>query len=169
MTDATVIDPAAWLERTQPGFEHVSAEERAAIRDFALLWSLYEGTVLGTWGNAGTIVADVTSLKASGRLTLNSIREPIEHFRSRYFDGTELTYAYGMLYLRPNDQPNLVERVVRKQSDDEVEILSAVMIIVLRLRNNLFHGLKWAYDMRDQLENFRSANQVLMAVMDMHR
>jgi hypothetical protein len=145
--------------------------ERGAIRDFSLLWSLYEGTVLDASGSARTIVRNVNALKERGRLSLDPIREPIEHFLWRYFDGTELTHAFGMLNLRQNDQPDLVERVVRRQSQDEAEILSAILIIVLRLRNNLFHGMKWAYGIgiRDQLKNFRSANQVLMAVMDMHR
>lgn len=61
-----------------------------------------------------------------------------------------------------------MERVVRRQSQDEAEILSAILIIVLRLRNNLFHGEKWTHGIRDQLRNFQIANQVLMAVMDMH-
>lgn len=169
MTDETSMDPLAWLEKTQPGFEQLRAEERDAIRDFSLLWSLYEGTVLEKSGSARAIVADVKSLKQGGRLTLDRIRQPIEHFLSRYFDGADLTYAYGMLHLRHNDRPDLVESVVRRQSQDEAEILSAILIIVLRLRNNLFHGEKWTYGIRDQLKNFQSANQVLMAVMDMHR
>lgn len=48
-------------------------------------------------------------------------------------------------------------------------MLSAILIIVLRLPNNLFHGTKWAYGIREQLKNFQNANRILMAVMDMHR
>jgi hypothetical protein len=168
VTDEISMNPLAWVEKTQPGIDHLSAEKRDAIRDFLLLCSLYEGTVLAKSGSARAIVADVNSLKRDGRLMLDRIREPIEHFLSRYFDGADLTYAYGMLYLRRNDRSDLVERVVRRRSQDEAEILSAILIIVLRLHNNLFHGEKWTYGIRDQLRSFQSANQVLMAVMDMH-
>ena len=92
----------------------------------------------------------------------------MEHFLSRYFNGDGLTHAYGMLNLRRSENADLVERVVRGQSNDEAEILSAMLIIVLRLRNNLFHGMKWAYGIRDQFANFQNANRILMAVMDMH-
>jgi hypothetical protein len=167
----TVVDanPLTWLENSQPGFADFGDEERSAIRDFTLLWSLYEGTILKTSGSARAITSDVKSLREIGRLSLDPIAVQIEHFLSRYFDGGELTDAYGMLNLRSNDQPDLVERVVRRQSRDEGEILSAILIIVLRLRNNLFHGIKWVYGIRDQLKNFQNANRVLMAVMDMHR
>jgi hypothetical protein len=33
------------------------------------------------------------------------------------------------------------------------------------LRNNLFHGVKWAYGIRDQRSNFEHANQALMAAI----
>jgi hypothetical protein len=166
VTDA---DPMSWLEKSQPGFDRVGDEERGAIRDFCLLWSLYEGTLLDASGSARAIIADTESLKETGRLHLDPIKAPIEYFLSRYFDGRELTHAYAMLYLRQSDQPDMVERVVRRQSQDEREILSAILIIVLRLRNNLFHGMKWAYGIQDQFRNFHNANRVLMAVMDMHR
>jgi hypothetical protein len=169
MNAAAGLDPMSWLEKTQLGFDQVSKKERDAIRDFSLLWSLYEGTVLGASASARAIIADVDSLNTNGRLSLDLVRAPIEHFLSRYFDGKELTYAFSMLYLRPNDHAALVNRVVRRHSQDEAEVLSAILIIVLRLRNNLFHGLKWAYGIRDQFKNFRSANHILMAVMDMHR
>jgi hypothetical protein len=162
-------NPMAWLEKFQPGFADFSDEERGAIRDFCLLWSLYEGTMLHNSASASAIVNDVKSLKESGRLNLDPIKTPIQYFLSRYFDGEELTYAYAKLRLRRNDQTDMVERVVRRESPDEAETLSAILIIVLRLRNNLFHGMKWAYGIRDQLKNFQSANRVLMAVMEMHR
>jgi hypothetical protein len=162
------MHPMSWLEKTAPGFDQLNADERAAIRDFLFLWSFYEGTALNTSGGAAAIVADVNRLKEAGKLNLDSIAAPIEYFLSRYFNGNGLTYAYSMLHLRQNDMPHLVEAVLRKQSQDVAQILSAILIIVLRLRNNLFHGEKWAYGIKDQLNNFRNANAILMAVMDMH-
>jgi hypothetical protein len=41
--------------------------------------------------------------------------------------------------------------------------------LMLRLRNNLFHGVKWSYEMKGQLDNFQNANDVLMAVIDLHK
>ena len=44
-----------------------------------------------------------------------------------------------------------------------------MFIVVYRIRNNLFHGMKWAYGMRGQLENFRHANAVLIKALEMDR
>ena len=120
MTTKASEGPVAWLEKTQPGFDQISEEERGAIRDFSLLWSLYEGTVLNSAGSAGAIIGAVNSIQERGRLNLDSVRPAIKYFIERYFDGNDLTYAYQMLFLRQNDRPDLVERVVRKQSQNEV-------------------------------------------------
>lgn len=162
------MDPTAWLEKAAPGFEELATDERSAIRDFSFMWSLYEGMILNSSGSAGAIIDDVNWLRNRGSLHLGSIQASIEHFLTRYFDGADLTHSYKKLFLRQNDCPDLVERVVRRQSLDEAEILSAILIIILRLRNNLFHGVKWSYGIKGQLMNFQNANHILMAVMEMH-
>jgi hypothetical protein len=163
------MDPARWLVKSAPGFDLLSAQERKAIRDFALLWSLYEGRVLDTAGSADAIIQAVGSLKRRDKLTLKPLHAAITHFSARYYDGADLTPDFFGLHLRANDHQALVEKMVRGLSSDDAEILSAVLIIVLRLRNNLFHGAKWVYGLRGQLGNFRNANDVLMSVIDMHR
>jgi hypothetical protein len=42
MTASPNMDPISWLEESQPGFDQIGKDERDAIRDFSLLWSLYE-------------------------------------------------------------------------------------------------------------------------------
>jgi len=127
------------------------------------LWTVYEGTVLQASGSAAAIILTVDSLKSRGRLSLDPFRPAIEYFTGRYFDGSDLTEAFHGLHLRSNDRRELVENVLRGKSSDDAEILSAVLIIIYRLRNNLFHGVKWSYGIKDQLENFRNANAVLVA------
>ena len=163
------MKPAAWLEKTAPGFDLLSGSERDAIKDFSLLWTLYEGTVLQSSGSAAAIIRAVGLLKSSGRLSLDPFRPAITYFTARYFDGSDVTDALHGLHWRPNDRRELVERVLRGKSSDDADILSALLIIVYRLRNNLFHGVKWSYGIKGQLENFRNANAVLMAAMEMHQ
>jgi hypothetical protein len=87
------MNPVAWLERTAPGFDLLSGPEREAIKDFSLLWTLYEGTILHASGSADSIMRAVGSLKSRGKLSLDPFRPAILHFTGRYFDGTELTDA----------------------------------------------------------------------------
>jgi hypothetical protein len=128
------MDPAVWLEKTVAGFNLLSEPERAAIKDFALLWTVYEGTVLNASGNAGSIIKTVGSLKTDGKLSLEPVRLPIRYFIGRYFDGVELTSAFRELHLRRNDRPDLVENALRGKSNDGAEILAAILIIIFRQR-----------------------------------
>jgi hypothetical protein len=162
-------DPTRWLEESAPGFDQLSAQEREAIKNFALLWSLYEGRVLNTQGNAINIIQAVESLKKQGKLTLAPFRPAIDYFSKRYYDGTNLTPDFDGLEFKKPDRRSLVKSVVRGQSSDDAEILSAILIIVLRLRNNLFRGIKWQYGIRGQLQNFCSANDVLMSTISLHQ
>jgi hypothetical protein len=90
---------------------------------------------------ARAIIRAVNSLKP-GTLSLEPFRPAIEHFTSRYFDGSVLTQSFHDLQLRSNDNRELVENVLRGKSSDDAEILSATLIIIYRLRNNFFHGAK---------------------------
>jgi hypothetical protein len=44
--------------------------------------------------------------------------------------------------------------------------IAAVLINIYRYRNNLFHGVKWGYELADQLDNFTHANNALMKALD---
>jgi hypothetical protein len=46
--------------------------------------------------------------------------------------------------------------------------MTAILIIVFRYRNNLFHGVKWHYRRHGQLANFIVANEILMKVLERH-
>ena len=157
-----------WLRQMVPDFDQLSDAELTAIRDFPLLWSLFEGTVLGTSANANSILGAVNALRDHGRLNLAPFRSAIEHFRQRYYDGQNFTLAFKHLNLRSGDNRHLVEALVSGGAIDEAETLAGLLIIIYRLRNNLFHGIKWAYGIQRQLDNFRHANHSLMAVMELH-
>jgi hypothetical protein len=96
------MNPSEWLEENVTGFSLLSGEEREAIKDFSLLWSLYEGTILNTSGSANAIIRAVESLKASGRLTLEPLRGAINDRAERLDPATAnrvLTYLKAALNL----------------------------------------------------------------------
>jgi hypothetical protein len=60
--------------------------------------------------------------------------------------------------------------VVLKEKETSIgALVSALLIIVLRYRNNFFHGIKWAYGLRDQLNNFNNANLLLMKMIEINK
>jgi hypothetical protein len=161
------MDSTEWLEKTVPSFCLLSPPARSAIKDFAVLWTIYEGQVLDTWGDVEKIKSTTKKLESQGRLSLDDpLRPAIRDFIRRYFDGDKLTSAFDRFNLNAKDRL-YVETVLRANTNDEAAILSGILIMIYRLRNNFFHGTKWSFEMIDQFENFHNGNKILMAVVDM--
>jgi hypothetical protein len=72
----------------------------------------------------------------------------------RYFADGALTYNFSHLYFRPADHPDLVRGVIEGTNNNPRDRLLTLLMIVWRIRNKLFHGEKWAYELRDQFDNF---------------
>ena len=157
-----------WLEARAPGFRELPNADRRAIFDFSFLWSLFEAQIMDNFARADRIRERVDEWTAAGTLNAELYDDELAYFRDRYFANGELTYHYPHLELRRADHPELVEDVIRGANDDPRDRMLALLMIVWRLRNNLFHGAKWAYQLRDQRSNFTHANAALMRVLEKH-
>lgn len=162
------MDPITWLEENVYGFRELAEADRKAINHFALLWALFEQRVLNTTGSAGAIVEASAAMAEEGRLDIARLADAYAYFRGRYFRDNDFTHHYDGLRLRgKSDREELVKSVLTGGTNDPAEVAAGVLIIVYRFRNNLHHGLKWAYGIQGQRENFEQSNAVLMAVMEM--
>ncbi|HEY4261978.1 MAG TPA: hypothetical protein VGM98_17540 [Schlesneria sp.] len=158
-----------WLNANAPGFRNLTLGELEAITHFSLVWSFFEAKVLNNNANTAQLRATAKKLDAAGRLTPTDFDEELSYFRNRYVSGGNFTEFFDGLYLdrqNPDDQA-LVEGVLRGQNNNLSDIVAALLIIVYRFRNNYFHGEKWAYDMRGQLDNFNRANALLRRVFEL--
>lgn len=158
-----------WLSEKAPGFKHLPAQDRNAIFHFAFLWSLFEAKVMDNFARADRIREKVDEWTVAGTLEAALYDEELHYFRRRYFANGALTHHFPYLDLRAADHPELVRAVIEGANNDPRDRVLALLMIVWRLRNNLFHGAKWAYELRGQLDNFNHANTVLMRVLERHR
>lgn len=158
----------AWLKAHIPGFSDLTRAERGAIANFTLLWTIFEARVLATRGNAGQIADAVETWEQNGTLDAASYDRNLAYFRDRYYGDGQFTHYFEGLHLRNNDRPALVRSVLDGTDNGDRNRLIAVLIIVLRYRNNLFHGVKWQYKLAGQLENFKQANTMLKRVLEQH-
>ena len=158
------MDPTVWLNGNVPGFGELQPEEREAIANFALLWSLFEARCLPERGVADAIRPLVERWVVERRLDAALFAEPLAYFRYRYFENGIQTPRFDFLRVRRKDI-DFVTSVLRGDNNDPADCVATVLMIVYRLRNNLFHGAKWAYALRDQQTNFEQANSVLMNAM----
>lgn len=155
--------PIRWLRATQ-GLNNLKSEEIDAIRDFTLLWGLFEGSAMSTEGSQSKVLAAVARMPLPDPLA-PEVAEALAFWRNRYWQGGKTTAAFAALYFRPNAHRTLVIEVLSGARGSDADILGALLLIILRLRNNLFHGVKWQYFLEDQYENFTHANDVLMAAI----
>lgn len=162
------MDANAWLRHAVAGFASLSAPERRAIRDFTLLWSLFESRLTNANASIPSIELAMERLHTAGVLDISLLDRPLRHFCDRYAPHRVLEPRFEALRLNGRGRP-MVESVLRGEPVGSVDLATALMIIVYRLRNNLFHGNKWSDGIHDQRANFQNANQILMALMDMHR
>lgn len=166
MSEDKLTASEKWLEDRAPGFKNLPEMDRRAIFDFAFLWSLFESQVMGNFAQADRIRDKVDEWAGAGNLDAGLYDGALDYFRKRYFADGKLTYHFYLLFLRKSDHPEVVKAVIEGANNDARDRVLALLMIVWRLRNNLFHGAKWAYELRDQLENFTHANSVLMRILD---
>jgi hypothetical protein len=157
-----------WLRAKAPGFNHLSEDEQNAIIDFSLLWSLFESRVLNTEGNVKKICDAIDAWHNAGALNAASFDDELVYFRNRYYGDGNFTRHFDHLHFRNPDREALVRAVMEGSDNDPRNRVAAVLIIVFRYRNNLFHGVKWQYKLEDQLGNFTAANAVLMSMLEQH-
>lgn len=160
-----------WLMANAYGYADLTPPEVAAINEFCLLWSFLEEWVLENNANVAAIKRKVAeAAMREGDMDLVPFDGPVAFFTDRYFDGAKMTQTFeGLRFQGNNGGRAEVEAVLNGNEKGSVEILSALLIIVYRLRNNLLHGEKWSYRFKDQFGNFTNANIVLMRAMDIFR
>jgi hypothetical protein len=157
-----------WLLARVPGLANLPAEDIAAILSFTFLWSLFEAKVMACNATADTISAKVDQWRDAGTLDAEQYGAELAYFRARYFENGAFTDRFSGLKLKPSNQPAVVQSVLDATNNDARDRLFTTLMIVLRFRNNLFHGEKWAYEIQDQRPNFIHANSVLMRLLDRH-
>ncbi len=158
-----------WLEQHAPGFSGLSATARGLLTDFALLWSLFESEVLNSAASVNIIEQAVHRWNHAGILSPQIFSAAAGYFKGRYYAGGAFTYRFDHLHLDRSGNPQVVRDVLSGQDSAPASIASAVLIIVFRYRNNLFHGEKWVYQLQEQEQNFSHANQALMNAIELNR
>jgi len=140
----------------------LSDQERAALSDFAICWTIFESKLFDSNVSAARIKEKVESWFEPVDADKNWYSPQFEYFRGRYTENGEIGARFGHLHLRNNDDPDLVRQVLLGEDQEAVSQLTACLIIVSRFRNNFFHGLKWAYQFQDQHENFENSTKLMI-------
>ena len=158
-----------WLAEQQDGFGNLPKTDQKEMMEFSLLWAYFEARLLAANASPKSIASLAAGIADAEKLQPESLIEPIAYWRARYVQEGEFTHHYHFLNLRPNDNIKVVNAVLLGQEDSPKALLICALTIVYRYRNNLFHGLKWAYGLQGQKGNFQVASRVLIATTEMAR
>lgn len=134
------------------------------IKDFSLIWNVFEGQVC----NNNFSIAEVEQRIAERDFTAESFAPHLQYFQNRYTKDGETNERFEFLHFRPNDRREFVRQVLLGERTGIRDILLAIVIIVYRFRNNLFHGLKDIQVIDQQHANFETANSFLMTFLDQY-
>lgn len=162
-----IMNPIEWLEQNVNGFASLPQADREAIFHFLLLWSLFEARALQTSASASRITDTVHKWAAQDKLRMEPFQKTLNYYRQRYCIAGQETGRYKQLRLRENDNSALVWSVLQGADDSPEDCVAAILIIVYRLRNNLFHGVKWEYGLSGQIDNLVHANAVLINALSL--
>lgn len=155
-----------WFEKKTPIFATLNQSDKDAIYDFSLLWSFFEGTKLDCDGNVREIRKFADSIESRNDLYDIDINNYVQYLKNRYYVDGKLTVYYKKLHIERSGNPGEVLEMLCNDSATKKVKLIGCLIIVYRLRNNLFHGEKWQYELEGQKNNFVHANEFLRRLMD---
>ena len=155
-----------WLSEKVLEFGSLPECDKEAIQDFLILWSFLEGTKLNNDGNVNAIKKYVESIRCDGSLYQFNIASYIRYLRIKYYADGEFTEFYSDLKMEQSKLGmEYVENMLKGNSTNQEDELIGCLVIIYRLRKNLFHGDHWQNRLQGQYDNFTRANKLLMELI----
>ncbi len=137
------------------------------VKDFLLLWNLLENDIFANNFAIPTAELKIDSFIIAGRISEIEINKLFGYFQNKYTeDGIRMSGLFNNLMFRGRDRMEFVENMLLSNNSTLNEKTLAIMIIVWRYRNNLFHGLKDITRINYQKNNFLRANKFLMLMLE---
>ena len=171
LNNPTSTNPAelVWINNFLSMRTHISREDIDSILCFSLIWNMFEGLICNKNASIPSMEAAIGELQRRGNLRIADYSDCLSYFIQRYVENGAVNYRFRHLRFRSRDREDLVRDVLEGREVNVPNILLALLIIVYRYRNNLFHGEKSLHDLPGQKDNFRTANQLLMIFMERWR
>lgn len=166
-------------------------ETRILVSDFAILWNEYEDELFSKGHRINLISNMINGLKIKN-IYIVKIEELynklVVYIKSKNeFTYNEIVKGYNILIKKAKCDNNgnimqdkygnaIYNGGIPKEelkrimtSDNYLDKLHFMLIIVARVRNNMFHGTKGISDLKYQKELFKTCNAILKLVLDIHR
>ena len=165
MTTESLFNAESWIAQHCLGGEVLDAQTVRVISNFTLMWNLFEATICDTNANVKCFEQVAEYIARNNRPTLG-ITDGIQFWKSRYWSATKFNSRFEKLNFRKADRRKFVEEVLCGAKSDIESQIVGTLIIIYRLRNNLFHGEKDVRELNNQVSNLDTANKALASVLE---
>ena len=136
-----------------------------AVSGFTVLWNVFESAHCKRWVSVAAIERLADRLGPHFVLPENLLIA--RHFwLDRYVIAGETNHLFEGLHLDRNKREDFVRRVLLNANAPSDDWFKALLLIVYRLRNNLFHGEKGIPDLNDQAKNLSNACLTLATALE---
>ena len=138
---------------------------------FALLWMYFEGQACGAEANPKRIREFAISLYARKTPFLHDkLKIHIDYFKTQASEiktkpENFINLLGGSSRIKPDDR-NAIVSALTEDGIAEVDKVIGVLLICLRVRNNLFHGAKLVAALQKQESAFFHTGQILITLLE---
>ena len=136
-----------------------------------MMWNLFEGDVCANSASVREferLAAGVDGDSLPPDIT-QALEECVAFWMFRYRTPDGFSDRFFGLNFRTNDKRDHVEEVLLGERAAINDKILALAVIVYRLRNNLFHGLKTLDMLNSQVSNLNTASKCLCTLLTLSR
>ncbi|MGM8362699.1 hypothetical protein ACSV4D_12360 [Flavobacterium sp. ARAG 55.4] len=141
---------------------NLNEEDLTSVKDFALIWNVFDSYVCLSNFSIATTEQELQQ----HQFDINDFQRFLDYFKNRYVTNSTLNGRFQHLNFRQSDRQELVAEVLLGNNENVHDIILAMVIIVYRFRNNLFHGVKDIQVIDEQKDNFKNANELLQLLLE---
>lgn len=137
-----------------------------SILMFTIYWNVLEHEVCDDNFN----IQRIKNIINSRNLDKSNFILYFEYFRQRYTnDNGNINDIFDGLRFRKNADKQFVQECLTRNNNNSEEIISSLFLVIQRLRNNIFHGLKDPATFENQEPNFNIANKAIATFLNLYK
>ena len=168
MQPGSNFSASEWIVEKITGAQNLLPETLKAVENFTLMWNLFEDLLCPNNNANIPALERLSSQIPNIEKNKQAIAPVFTYYKDRYCSGSGFNTLFVGLNFRSGNRREHVERALRSDGHDFQSTIFAVMIILYRIRNNLFHGLKSIDTLNDQATNLNFAAFALTTIFEMH-
>lgn len=140
-------------------------QSRRFLFEFAVIWNILEKKKMRNHASIEKVSRFVEKMQNIENINITEI---FEYFKNRYTNNTDHLNLFKALRWidKEKDKKDETYRILTLENPIDKDKIKAILYIIFRLRNNLFHGEKSILTIDQQCETFNLVNSFLLDILE---